>query len=223
MEPTLHIELDGGAPPGDEERVSKLVDEIDADWEVRRSWDGVGVDPTSALVVIAVPFGIFVKKFLELAATDAYEAMKDWLVRLSQRRHAVEIRDPWGSVIQLPPDATPEAYLGLLPALASAMRKLGEDLEAQGTEASLDEAEGWYRRAAESGNLDAILYLIDLQERRGGEARLREAKLWYERGGASMPRPAIEEGLELLRAHRARRQQGSTIGHQSRAWNAYPG
>jgi hypothetical protein len=204
MEPTLHIELNRGAPPGDEERVSKLVNEIDADWEVRRSWGGVGVDPTSALVVIAVPFGIFVKKFLELAATDAYEAMKDWLMRLSQRRRAVEIRDPRGSVIHLPPDAAPEAYQELLPALANAMRKLGEDLEGERTEASLDEAEKWYRRAAESGNLGAILSLIDLVERRGGKARLREAELWYERGGASMPRPAIAEGLELLRARRAR-------------------
>jgi hypothetical protein len=208
MEPTLHIELDGGVPPGDEERVSKLVDELDADWEVRRS-GGVGVDPTSALVVIAVPFGIFVKKFLELAATDAYEAMKDWLVRLSQRRRAVEIRDPKGSVIYLPPDAPPEAYQELLPALASAMTKLGEELEGEGTEASLDEAEGWYGRAAEHGNLVAILSLIDLLERRGGEARLREAELWYERGGASMPRPAMEERIELLRA---RRHQGSTSG-----------
>jgi hypothetical protein len=214
MEPTLHIELDEGAPPGDEERISKLVDEIDADWEVRRSWGGVGVDPTSALVVIAVPFGIFVKKFLELAATDAYEAMKDWLLRLSQRRRAVEIRDPWGSVIYLPPDAPAEAFQEFLPALASAMRKHGEDLEGEGTEASLDEAEGWYGRAAESGNLDAILCLIDLLERRGGKARLREAERWYERGGASMPRPALEEGLALLRAQRARRQQGSASGHQ---------
>lgn len=144
MKPTLHIELDGGVPPGDEERVSKLVDELDADWEVRRS-GGVGVDPTSALVVIAVPFGIFVKKFLELAATDAYEAMKDWLVRLSQRRRAVEIRD--------------------------------------------------LRAASSICRLTLLRRPIRNSSRRSP--------------GASMPRPAMEERLESLRA---RRHQGSTSG-----------
>lgn len=202
------IELDALFSNDDEAFVRGLVRELGADWEVRVARGRVGIDPVSVVVIIAVPFSIFFKKFLELAATDSYGAAKDWLIRLKGRRRRtdIEIRDDWSERrILLPADAPDEAYRQLVPHLVNAMMAMGTTVEAHGDEPSLDQAERWYRQAAEADDPRAMCYLIAILERRGGEARMREAAKWYERAGELLP---LSRSAEWVAArHQMRREE----------------
>ena len=114
---------------------------------------GVGIDPTwaTAITVISVPFSIFFARFLDRAATDAYDALKIWLSRLAAAANParVELRDSADRTrtFLFPNEPTEKDYRQLLPGLARATIWRGRDLEQRRDTRSLDQAEQWYERA----------------------------------------------------------------------------
>jgi hypothetical protein len=176
--------------PGAVEFARPLVEEIGEDWPVfERS--GVGIDPVEWAVLISVPTSLFFGKFVELAATDAYAALKSWLHRLVPGRGYIELRDEWGQSrgpIEMP--ATDEHLRHLVGVhLASAMVTAGDRLEEAGDPESLRRAKLLYEAAAElrPDETYVVAPLLILMKRFGDPASLEEAEGWYRR--------ALEQGL----------------------------
>jgi hypothetical protein len=113
---TIHVQIAVGTDE-EAEAVRQLVQELDPDCHTSGP-GGVGVDPI-AWVAISMPFSIFVKRFLDLAAEDSYRALKAWLARIVAARRQppndVVLRDlESGRHIRLDADLPDEAYRQLL-------------------------------------------------------------------------------------------------------------
>ena len=93
--------------------------EVGLDWPVSAALERRGLGDYPWVIMLAgtptVIFGVFAKKFTELAAEDAYKGVKSWVQRLASRRRdpngTITINDPAsGTVIVLDPELPDEAY-----------------------------------------------------------------------------------------------------------------
>ena len=145
-----------------------------------------------------VSFSIFFAKFLDLAASDGYGALKRWMSRLSAAASParVELQDPQfpHRTLLFPNDPTEKDYRNLLPHLAAATVWRGRDLEQRRDDGSLDQAEQWYERAFNlagappSTRCEAACRLVVMLERRDSPETRHRAELWYQRAATSPDR-----------------------------------
>lgn len=204
-----YVEVD--CYPGADDLVRSLVEEIGENWPVFER-GGVGVNPVEWALLISVPTSLFFSKFVELAATDAYAALKSWLHRVVPGRGYVELRDERvGESREIEMPATDEhlRHMVGIP-LAFAMVTAGDRHEEAGDPESLRQAKLLYEAAAElrPDVTDVVAPLLNLLKRFGDAASMEEAEAWYRRTAEQgLTRGDLDREADLIAARRQVRRE----------------
>jgi hypothetical protein len=111
--------LEAEATPQEVAAVEAALREVGIDWPVVAALERRGIGDYPWVIMLAGPpsvvFGVFAKKFAELAAEDVYVSLKKWVRQLASSRRdsngTITINDPAsGTVILLDPELPDEAY-----------------------------------------------------------------------------------------------------------------